>query len=193
MERKFLVLLFWGAISCALLNPHCLYADFHPGVEGHAAFIQGDSGQNVFESPAWGGSTYLYYSPSIFFGFVGFGPRVSYTKLESKTPSQNSAELWDGLLGFRLSYDELLENFVLDIQLEGGASYFDPAVTTGGDSSLHFSYALGGRFRYHLLPRTSVGFFGRWQQAIGTMKPSTDTTFKNLNFFETGVLLELFI
>ena len=182
------------ALMAALVVPaHKACADFHPGIEGVAAFIANTSAQNQFDSPAWGGSAYVYYSPSLFWGFIGVGPRVTYTRLDSKTNSNNSAQLWDGLLGLRLSYDELLENFVLDIQLDSGVAYFKPTASAGGDSSLHFSYALGGKFRYHIFPRTSVGIFGRWHQALGTMKPSTSTSFKNLNFYETGLLLELAI
>ena len=174
-----------------LATTHSSYATWSLGTEGFASYLINSSASRYFKNPAWGGSLYVFYAPEIFWEFIGFGLRESYTRLNAKSGSGAAdSHSWDTLLGGRLAFlDEPFEDWAVDLKLELGGSYFVPGASTG-KSSLHFTYAIGSNLRYYIFEEGSLGLLLRWHQVFGSYTLATNTRMSELNTLELGLLFE---
>ena len=171
------------------------YSTFYMGAQVHPALLINTSAKNNYESPAWGGSIHVFYSPEFFLGdFLALGLRQSYTHFNSKvSASAGDANSFDTLLAGRVAVlDKPFEDWTWDFVLEAGFNYFEPK-TNGVSSSSHFTYALGTGFRYFLFSESALGAFARWHQTLGNFTVASGTSMTNLSLIELGLFFEFSI
>jgi len=191
MRRK---IFYTFLILCALTTTSNVYASWSVGLEGHSYILLNTSAKKQFDNPSYGGSAFVFFAPELFWDFVAFGVRQSFTSIDAQATSlASSTNSYDTMLGARLAFlDEPWEDWSMDLNIELGANYLDPQAA-GGSSEINFTYAIGTHLRYFAWEETSIGVFLRFHQVFGDFTVATNTNINGLNSIEAGLVFEFLL